>query len=939
MANVKNFGLVGVGTSVQFGKAGPSLSKDSATVLRADGTAAFVMPVGTVAQRPTGATGMLRFNDDVDQMEYYDGTGWVTLATGGATVSSFQTSLAGLTPSTSTTGAVTLAGILGGASGGTGVNNGTDTITTEGNVNFGGAVTTGGDFTLSGAFPTTITVTGSTSVTLPTSGTLLSTANIAANAVTSFQTSLQGLTPSTATNGVVTLAGTLGPLNGGTGLSSVTAGSVLYASATDVWSAAAPGSTSGVQAWDADLDALAGLTTTGYIVRTGAGTATTRSIVGTSGNIVVTNGSGVSSDTSINLDTVTQAATGDFVKVTLDTFGRVTGNTAVVAADVTALVDGIYVNVSGDTMSSAANLTFSGGGEVLGLPSTPSGNTAAASKAYVDSVAAGLTWKTAVLNATTANVTLSGEQTIDGVLTATSRILVKNQTAPAENGIYVTAAGAWTRATDSDTPSDLDGAAVFVQQGTANADTGWTQTNTIITVGTTAVNWVQFSGANAYIGGTGIDITGNTISANLGAGIGEFNTDNIGIDLFDPTTGAIILTTDGTARSTSNSAQLQLLLDGAGALAQGAGGLRVNAASVTNAMLVNNSFVTNADSGTNGSLALGGELEIAGSSIQGIATSIAGSVFTVSGIDASTTQKGVASFDTANFAVTSGAVSIKAGGVDLTTNVAGILPVPNGGTGVNTLGSGQLLIGAGTSPVVTDADLAFNTGTNTLTVGSATIQGTTSGDTTITAGGTSDINLNPGTGGAVVVGPAGAGLIQSDAANTLTISGDTGLTLRADTSGDITLDLATGTAYKVSVVGPSDADYINGLANNDLVTKYYVDTVAGNAVGDVKAVEAIVDLSATGTTNIGAAALPAGATVLSVKVNVTSADTATGTLVVGITGTPAAYMAASENDTQSTGLYLAETMVVNSGVQVIATVGGTPGGAGSATVVVTYKLA
>jgi hypothetical protein len=98
-------------------------------------------------------------------------------------------------------------------------------------------------------------------------------------------------------------------------------------------------------------------------------------------------------------------------------------------------------------------------------------------------------------------------------------------------------------------------------------------------------------------------------------------------------------------------------------------------------------------------------------------------------------------------------------------------------------------------------------------------------------------------------------------------------------------------------------------------------------------------LSSSGTTSIGAA-LPTGSTILSVKVNVTVADTATGTLSVGKAGNVSAYMTTTENDTQTIGLYMAEEIVTEAGsVQIIATVAGTPGGSGSAVVLVEYQLA
>lgn len=136
-----------------------------------------------------------------------------------------------------------------------------------------------------------------------------------------------------------------------------------------------------------------------------------------------------------------------------------------------------------------------------------------ATKQYVDSVAQGLSTKAPVLVATTVNITLSGEQTIDGITTSSSRVLVKNQSAPAQNGIYVSASGAWSRSSDANTWNQLVSAYVFVEEGTTQADTGWVCTSDPGgTLGVTAVTWVQFSGANTYAAGTGLTLTGNTFS-------------------------------------------------------------------------------------------------------------------------------------------------------------------------------------------------------------------------------------------------------------------------------------------------------------------------------------------------------------------------------------------------------------------------------------------
>lgn len=101
-------------------------------------------------------------------------------------------------------------------------------------------------------------------------------------------------------------------------------------------------------------------------------------------------------------------------------------------------------------------------------------------------------WKPAVACATTANITLSGEQTIDTVLTSASRVLVKDQTNKTENGVYVSAAGAWSRATDADTWTEIQGQAVFILGGSANFNESWVNTNESGgTIGVTDITWTQ----------------------------------------------------------------------------------------------------------------------------------------------------------------------------------------------------------------------------------------------------------------------------------------------------------------------------------------------------------------------------------------------------------------------------------------------------------------
>jgi hypothetical protein len=140
----------------------------------------------------------------------------------------------------------------------------------------------------------------------------------------------------------------------------------------------------------------------------------------------------------------------------------------------------------------------------------------AATKAYVDATRSGLDVKASVRAATTATLTsIASTLTVDGVsLIAGDRVLVKNQTAAQDNGIYVVAAGSWSRATDADADAEVTpGMFTFVEEGTTNADSGWVLTNNgTVTVGTTELTFVQFSGAGQITAGDGLTKSGNTIN-------------------------------------------------------------------------------------------------------------------------------------------------------------------------------------------------------------------------------------------------------------------------------------------------------------------------------------------------------------------------------------------------------------------------------------------
>jgi len=238
---------------------------------------------------------------------------------------------------------------------------------------------------------------------------------------------------------------------------------------------------------------------------------------------------------------------------------------------------------------------------------TPSADNHAAPKSYVDSIAQGLHWKDSVRVATTANITLSGTQTIDGIsVVADDRVLVKNQSTGSENGIYLCKAGSWVRSGDMNESDEFSGSAIFIQQGTANADTGYVCTNDgAVTVGTTSIQFTQFTGAGQLTGGAGIDITGSDISVNVDDSSIEISGDALQVKSGGITNAMLAgsITAAKLAGSIpsdklnlgngveDNGGNLQINLDGA-TLALGADGISIASGGVDSTQLAADSVVS-----------------------------------------------------------------------------------------------------------------------------------------------------------------------------------------------------------------------------------------------------------------------------------------------------------------------------------------------------------
>jgi hypothetical protein len=145
-------------------------------------------------------------------------------------------------------------------------------------------------------------------------------------------------------------------------------------------------------------------------------------------------------------------------------------------------------------------------------------------KSQFDNYTTGVTWKQEVRVKTTGNITLSGTQTVDGVvLVANDRVLVASQTTAANNGVYLVKTTAWTRALDADDPAEISTAAVLVRLGTLNKNTQWTNTNaTDPVIGTDAITYGQLSGAGTYTNGPSMSLVGNVFDVNYSALDGHY---------------------------------------------------------------------------------------------------------------------------------------------------------------------------------------------------------------------------------------------------------------------------------------------------------------------------------------------------------------------------------------------------------------------------------
>ena len=229
---------------------------------------------------------------------------------------------------------------------------------------------------------------------------------------------------------------------------------------------------------------------------------------------------------------------------------------ALVAADIPSIAHtkisdfdaGVQVNRV-DELAAATN-------PVTGV--TPTADAHFATKGYVDGVSQGLDIKDSVKVATTANITLSGTQTIDGVaVSADERVLVKNQSTASQNGLYLCKASTWARTDDLAAGVDAAGMFTFVEQGSTNADQGFVCSSDkgSAVVGTNNLSYTQFSGGGNLTAGDGLDKSGNEFSVDLKSNGGiVIESTEMAVDLSASSITGTLAVSDGGTGATSASA-------------------------------------------------------------------------------------------------------------------------------------------------------------------------------------------------------------------------------------------------------------------------------------------------------------------------------------------------------------------------------------------------
>lgn len=682
-----------------------------------------------------------------------------------------------------------------------------------------------------------------------------------------------------------------------------------------------------------DLAAVEALTGAGFGVRTAPDTWALRSVVGTVDRLTVTDGDGVAGNPAIDiaptyvgqssittLGTITTGVwNGSIIPTTHGGTGRSNIGTANQLLGVnttgTALEYKTVANATGIGLNfTAGQITISNtgvtslagtvnrisvsastGAVTLNLPqdihtgatptfaqvtvaANPTSALQLATKQYVDNLVAGLNPKQSVRVGTTGPITLSGLQTIDGVaVSAGNRVLVKNQVAAADNGIYIADAGTWTRASDLDTWDEVPGCFVFIEEGTAQADTAWLSTaNQGGTLGTTAITWVVFSSAADLTAGTGLTKTGNVFSITNVGTAGTYNnvTTNAQGQVISGSnvaylTGNQTITLQGDVTG-SGTTLINATLANSGVTA---GTYRSVTVDTKGRVTGGTNPTTLAGYGITDAQPLDGDLtSLAALSTTGILVRSAANTIITRSLTAGSSRVSVTNAD----GVANNPVIDVAEANLVLNNIGGTLTTTKGGTGLTSIGTANQVLSVNTGgtnleyrTVTAGAGISITPAAGSLTISATTLGTVTSvavtGSTGLTVGGSpitssGTISLTLGTELQGLSALAANGLVARTAAGTYAarsvVSGAGTITVTnpAGTAGNIGLDLSNvGTAGTYRSVTTDNFGRVTAGTNPTTLAGYGItDAVSTSQVG---APNGVASLDANGLVPV--AQLPA----------------------------------------------------------------------------------
>jgi hypothetical protein len=556
-----------------------TITPDASLLLTIGGGGALELPSGTTlsGSLPTGVVaGAVRWNTSLTQVEYNNGTAWVNFG-GNVTAVSVATAngLAGTSSGGNTpalTISTTVTGVL--------VGNGTAISAATGTTSFPGYAA-GLAGSVVGSIPYQ-SAANTTSFTL---------------AGTSGQALISGGAGSpTWVNGNITIGTTTVALGGTStslaGVTSLTMAGAINMNANQINNLAMAGSPAGTDAVNVNYLQSA---VTGLSWKQAVKAATAVDL----GPVLYNNGTAGVGATLTNAGT--QAA------FSVDTISFSVGQRVLVKNTVT----GTATATPSGTGSTSMTLTAVTGTIQVGQQLTFTG---VSSPVYITAYTGGV-------------ATLSSPQTWanNAAITASDAY---------SNGIYtVTTVGSgatnWvlTRALDADTAAELDGAAVYVQQGSLYGDTGWTETATLVTIGTDPIVWAQFSGSGSYNAGTGLTLTGNTFSLTNPVTLALGGT---GANLTDVPGGIVYGGATTMAFSAAGTTNQILQSNGAGTPtwtgAPTVSGANITATTIPNSALVNSSVTVTAGTGMSGggAVSLGGTITLTNAGVTSFATTLSG---------------------------------------------------------------------------------------------------------------------------------------------------------------------------------------------------------------------------------------------------------------------------------------------------------------------------